>query len=87
MLRVRISSYDARGEFGEDERRMRVARGIAESNSSFLFYNILPMEMYDENPTKTEMVTGHRLLTPSAFSTKEKRATCIFELYKHAGFF
>ena len=27
---------DARGKFGEHERRVRVARGAAESNSSFL---------------------------------------------------
>ena len=36
MLSVRISSYDARGKFGEHERCVRVARGAAESNSSFL---------------------------------------------------
>ena len=73
---VRISSYDARGKFGEHERNASVAGGAAESNASFLralqtsqghhssldirtaksmnqmFYNILPMEMYDENPPK-----------------------------------
>ena len=27
---------DARGKFGEHEKRVRVARGVAESNSSFL---------------------------------------------------
>ena len=30
------SSYEARGKFGEHERCVRVARGVAESNSSFL---------------------------------------------------
>ena len=33
---VRSSSYEARGKFGEHERCVRVARGVAESNSSFL---------------------------------------------------
>ena len=33
---VRSSRYEARGEFGEHERCVRVARGVAESNSSFL---------------------------------------------------
>ena len=33
---VRSSRYEARGKFGEHERCVRVARGIAESNSSFL---------------------------------------------------
>ena len=32
---VRSSRYEARGKFGEHERCVRVARGIAESNSSF----------------------------------------------------
>ena len=37
MLSVPISSYmDARGKFEEHERCVRVARGTAESNSSFL---------------------------------------------------
>ena len=36
MLRVRISSYGARGKFGEHEKCVRVARGAAESNSNFL---------------------------------------------------
>ena len=35
MLSVRIVT-DARGKFGEHERSVRVARGAAESNSSFL---------------------------------------------------
>ena len=26
------------------------------------------MEMYDENPKKSELVTDHSLLTPSAFN-------------------
>ena len=30
------SRYEARGKFGEHERCVRVARGVAESNSSFL---------------------------------------------------
>ena len=32
---VRSSRYEARGKFGEHERCVRVARGVAESNSSF----------------------------------------------------
>ena len=35
-VRVRSSRYEARGKFGEHERCVRVARGVAESNSSFL---------------------------------------------------
>ena len=42
---MRLSRYEARGKFGGHERCVRVARGVAESNSSFLsmnqlFYNI-----------------------------------------------
>ena len=33
---VRSSRYEARGKFGEDERCVRVSRGVAESNSSLL---------------------------------------------------
>ena len=33
---MRSSRYEARGKFGEHERCVRVARGIAKSNSSFL---------------------------------------------------
>ena len=33
---VRSSRYEARGKFGKHERCVRVARGVAESNSSFL---------------------------------------------------
>ena len=33
---VHSSRYEARGKFGEHERCVRVARGVAESNSSFL---------------------------------------------------
>ena len=33
---VRSSRYEARLKFGEHERYARVARGVAESNSSFL---------------------------------------------------
>ena len=33
---VRSSRYEARGKFGEHERCVRVARGVAESNSRFL---------------------------------------------------
>ena len=33
---VRSSRYEARGKFGEHKRYVRVARGVAESNSSFL---------------------------------------------------
>ena len=44
MLQLRIGSclvcvyrvLDARGKFGEHERSVRVARGVAERNSSFL---------------------------------------------------
>ena len=36
MLGVRMLKYWARGKFGEHERGVRVARGAAESNSSFL---------------------------------------------------
>ena len=32
---MRSSRYEARGKFGEHERCVRVARGVAESNSSF----------------------------------------------------
>ena len=35
-VNVRSSRYEARGKFGERERCVRVARGIAESKSSFL---------------------------------------------------
>ena len=35
-ISVHSSRYEARGKFGEHERCIRVARGIAESNSSFL---------------------------------------------------
>ena len=35
-ISVRSSRYEARGKFGEHERCIRVARGIAKSNSSFL---------------------------------------------------
>ena len=35
-ITVHSSRYEAHGKFGEHERCMRVARGIAESNSSFL---------------------------------------------------
>ena len=36
-MRQRASSrYEARGKFGEHERCVRVARGVAESNFSFL---------------------------------------------------
>ena len=33
---VRSSRYEAGGKFGEEERCVRVARGVASSNSSFL---------------------------------------------------
>ena len=37
MLKHALSNYDARWEFGEHERRVKVARGeTEESNSSFL---------------------------------------------------
>ena len=36
MLGARISSYGCTRKFGEHERSVRVARGAAESNSSFL---------------------------------------------------
>ena len=36
MFSVRISSYGARGKFEGHEKCVRVARGAAESNSSFL---------------------------------------------------
>ena len=36
MLKRALSSYGARGKFGEHERSLRVARGVAEGNSSFL---------------------------------------------------
>ena len=36
MLSVRISSYGCTGKFGGQEKCVRVARGAAESNSSFL---------------------------------------------------
>ena len=32
---MRSSRYEARGKFGKHERCVRVARGVAESNSSF----------------------------------------------------
>ena len=35
-ISVRSSGYEARRKFGEHERCIRVARGIAKSNSSFL---------------------------------------------------
>ena len=37
---VRSSRYEARGKFGGHERCVRVARGVAESTSSFLCANI-----------------------------------------------
>ena len=36
MLSVRTRVMDARGKFGEHEKCVRVARGAAESSSSFL---------------------------------------------------
>ena len=33
---LRSSRYEARGKFEEHERQVRVAQGVAESNSSFL---------------------------------------------------
>ena len=36
MRAVSSSRYEARGKFGEHERCVRVARGVADSNSSFL---------------------------------------------------
>ena len=33
---MRSPRYEVRGKFGEHERCVRVARGVAESNSSFL---------------------------------------------------
>ena len=36
MLSVRMSSYACTRKFGEHERSIRVARGVAESNSNFL---------------------------------------------------
>ena len=36
MFSVRISSYGCRGKFGEHEKHVIVARGAAESNSSYL---------------------------------------------------
>ena len=33
---IEILRYEARGKFGELERCVRVARGVASSNSSFL---------------------------------------------------
>ena len=39
---VRSSRYKARGKFGEHERCVRVARGVAESNSNFLSVSKLP---------------------------------------------
>ena len=35
-ISVRSSRYEARGKFGEHERCIRVAQGIAKSKSSFL---------------------------------------------------
>ena len=35
-ISMRSSRYEARGKFGEHKRCVRVARGIAKSNSSFL---------------------------------------------------
>ena len=35
-ISMHSSRYEARGKFGEHERCVRVARGVAESNSSFL---------------------------------------------------
>ena len=36
MLKRALSSYGARGKFWEHERSVRVARGVAEGNSSLL---------------------------------------------------
>ena len=49
-MRQRASSrYEARGKFGEHERYVRVARGVAESNSSNLSalqtYQVLHISM------------------------------------------
>ena len=48
---VRSSRYEARGKFGEHERCVRVARAVAESNSTFLsalqlqlFHNIFNLK-------------------------------------------
>ena len=37
---VRSSRYEVRGKFGEHKRCVRVARGVAESNSSFLHFQL-----------------------------------------------
>ena len=44
---MRSSRYEARGKFGEHERCVRVARGVAESNSSFLIRSVIgPQNFY-----------------------------------------
>ena len=48
LFSVRSSRYEARGKFGEHERCVRVARGLAESNSSFLKFYYL-CYMYADN--------------------------------------
>ena len=48
LFSVRSSRYEARGKFGEHERCVRVARGLAESNSSFLKFTSYVI-MYADN--------------------------------------
>ena len=72
---VHISSNDARGKYEEHKRSVlsklpKYACIRTAESMNQLFYNILPMEMYDRNPKKFELFTGHSLLTPSACSTR-----------------
>ena len=58
MFSVRISSYGARGKFGEHEKCVRVARGAAESNSSFLSDELRDELQHQYNCKKFSRYTG-----------------------------
>ena len=55
---MRSSRYEARGKFGEHERCVRVARGVASRNSSFLSFSLLELsysllELLEATPRAT----------------------------------
>ena len=52
---VRSSRYEARGKFGEHERCVRVARGYASSNSSFLS----PLKIFFSRDLSADVMSVH----------------------------
>ena len=63
---VRSSRYEARRKFGEHERCVRVARGVAESNSSFL--SALQTSQVNQYDGKFFFSRGICLLTSWAYT-------------------